>query len=218
MITVKRDCRLDLRQVTASGSFEGYGSVFGNADLDNDIVERGAFKASLKEKGPAGIKLLWQHDWRQPIGVYDEIREDDRGLYVKGRLLVGDVGQAREAHALLREGALDGLSIGFRTVKDLYDSDSRERTIIEADLWEISLVTFPANPEARVSAVKQFTTVRQVEVALRDVFGLSQRQSKRAAPHLMSIIGDRDDPPAGLDELAAAVKARGDQLNRLIGD
>lgn len=139
--------------VTEDGTFAGYASLFGRTDLGRDMVMRGAFAASLRKRGPAGIKMLYQHDALQPIGVWDEIREDDRGLFVKGRLTTG-VARAREVLSLMRAGALDGLSIGYRTVRGRTDGKSGVRQLLEVDLWEISVVTFPMLPEARVEAVK----------------------------------------------------------------
>jgi HK97 family phage prohead protease len=131
------------------GTFEGYGSVFGNQDRDGDIVARGAFADSLKAGLPA---LLWQHDQKSPIGRFDVVREDKRGLYVKGRLSMS--GRGREAYDLLKMGALNGLSIGFVTKEASRDKITGARTIVKASLMEVSLVTFPANELARVEAVK----------------------------------------------------------------
>ena len=136
----------------AIGTFEGYGSVFGNRDRDGDIVAPGAFRESLKAGLPA---LLWQHDQKSPIGRFDVVREDKRGLYVKGRLSMS--GRGREAYDLLKMGALNGLSIGFVTKEASRDAVSGARTIMHADLMEVSLVTFPANELARVQAVKSQT-------------------------------------------------------------
>jgi HK97 family phage prohead protease len=122
------------------------------ADQGGDVVDCGAYQKSLglsKSKGRT-IKMLWQHDPTQPIGVWDEVREDAKGLWVKGRLLP-DVAKAREAAALLEAGAIDGLSIGYRTVKATKD-DSGKRHLSQLELWEVSLVTFPMLPDARVGA------------------------------------------------------------------
>jgi HK97 family phage prohead protease len=97
--------------------------------------------------------MLFQHDPAMPIGVWKDIREDSRGLFVRGRLMP-EVAKAREVLALMRAGAIDGLSIGFRTVRGRTDAKSGVRRLIEVDLWEISVVTFPMLPAARVSAVK----------------------------------------------------------------
>jgi uncharacterized protein len=130
----------------------GYASLFGAADQGGDTVARGAYAASLARLAAAGqrVKMLWQHDPARPIGVWDEVREDGRGLFVKGRLLV-EVQAAREAKALLEAGAIDGLSIGYRT-RRAEKAGSGGRVLTELDLWEVSLVTFPMLPEARVQA------------------------------------------------------------------
>ncbi len=131
---------------------EGYASYFGKQDKGGDIVMPGAYAKSLAALKAAGrrVKMLWQHDPAQPIGIWDEVREDEKGLYVKGRLLA-DVARAREAAALIEAGAIDGLSIGYRTVKAEKDGKGR-RLLSELELWEVSLVTFPMLPEARVGA------------------------------------------------------------------
>lgn len=139
--------------VEADGVFDGYASLFGKVDLGRDVVEAGAFAASLARRGAAGVRMLYQHDPAIPIGTWSEIREDARGLYVRGRLAL-EAPRAREVHALMREGALDGLSIGFRAVRARTDAKTGIRRIIEVDLWEISVVTFPMLPEARIGAVK----------------------------------------------------------------
>ncbi len=153
-----------LERVEADGTFSGYASLFGARDLGNDVVERGAFRKSLAGRGVNGIRMLFQHDANQPIGAWEEIREDGRGLFVKGRLTL-DVGKAREVHALMRGGGLDGLSIGFRTVRARKDADAGTRRILEADLWEISVVTFPMQPGARVANVKAKAAGEQVLAA-----------------------------------------------------
>jgi len=142
-----------LAGVAADGTFDGYASLFGKVDLGRDVVEAGAFAASLARRGAAGVRMLYQHDPAAPIGTWAEIREDARGLYVRGRLALG-APRAREVHALMREGALDGLSIGFRAVRARTDAKTGIRRILEVDLWEISVVTFPMLPEARIGAVK----------------------------------------------------------------
>ncbi len=130
----------------------GYASLFGRKDQGGDIVQTGAYAASLNRLAAAGrrVKMLWQHDPSQPIGIWDEVREDAKGLWVKGRLLP-EVDKGREAAALLAAGAIDGLSIGYRTVKAERDSKG-QRLLQELELWEVSLVTFPMLPEARVGS------------------------------------------------------------------
>jgi HK97 family phage prohead protease len=130
----------------------GYASLFGKADQGGDVVETGAYAASLAmlaDKG-ARVKMLWQHDPAQPIGVWDEVREDAAGLWVKGRIL-RDVEKGREAAALIEAGAIDGLSIGYRTVRATKNAKGG-RLLSELELWEVSLLTFPMLPDARVGA------------------------------------------------------------------
>ena len=143
----------ELTEVEADGSFSGYASLFGEADLNRDVVMPGAFENSLRRRTAAGVRMLFQHDPALPIGVWREIREDGRGLFVRGKLTT-DVEKGREVLALMRAGAIDGLSIGFRTVRGRTDAKSGVRRLIEVDLWEISVVTFPMLPTARVSSVK----------------------------------------------------------------
>jgi len=130
----------------------GYASVFGVKDRGGDIVMPGAYSASLKRltEGGGRVRMLWQHDQGQPIGVWDEVVEDTHGLRVQGRLLT-DVAKGREAAALMAAGAVDGLSIGYRTLRAEKQTGGG-RTLHELELWEVSLVTFPMLPVARVSA------------------------------------------------------------------
>ena len=145
--------RLEVKSVQEDGSFEGYASLFNAEDLGRDVIAPGAFAESLRQRGAGAIKMLFQHDPSEPIGVWEEIREDGRGLYVRGRLMTA-VKKAREVLALMRAGALNGLSIGFKPVKARRDAGTGARRIEKVDLWEISVVTFPMLPGARVSAVK----------------------------------------------------------------
>jgi HK97 family phage prohead protease len=130
----------------------GYASVFGVRDQGGDVVMPGAYAASLKRMAAGGgkVRMLWQHDQGQPIGVWDEVAEDGHGLRVKGRLLT-EVERGREAAALMAAGAVDGLSIGYRTIR-AEKLPEGGRKLIELELWEVSLVTFPMLPVARVAA------------------------------------------------------------------
>jgi HK97 family phage prohead protease len=143
----------DFSEVSADGTFFGYASIFEEPDLGHDVVMPGAFAKSLKARGASGVRMLFQHDPASPIGVWQSIREDSRGLLVRGRLMT-EVARAREVLALMRAGAIDGLSIGFRTVRARTEAKTGLRRLLEVDLWEISIVTFPMLPGARVSAVK----------------------------------------------------------------
>jgi HK97 family phage prohead protease len=153
MYLERKYCQLGPEVKVKDGTeISGYASLFGLTDQGGDVVDVGAYRQSLgfsKAKGRS-IKMLWQHDPTQPIGVWDEVREDAKGLWVKGRLLP-DVAKAREAAALLEAGAIDGLSIGYRTVKSNQDNAGK-RHLSELELWEVSLVTFPMLPDARVGA------------------------------------------------------------------
>lgn len=147
----RKFCRSPSTLTLSEGAvIEGYASLFGKVDRGGDVVEQGAYATSLKALRRSGrrVKMLWQHDPAEPIGVWDEVREDDKGLFVRGRLLK-EVARAREAAALVDAGAIDGLSIGYRTVRAAKD-DAGRRRLAELELWEVSLVTFPMLPEARV--------------------------------------------------------------------
>jgi phage prohead protease, HK97 family len=130
--------------------FEGYASLFGVADGAGDIVMPGAFAATLRRRPPARVRMLYQHTATEPLGVWQDIREDRRGLYVRGRLVL-DVQRAREVRALFADGALDGLSIGFRTLRAR--KSGANRLLSEIELWEISVVTFPLLAGSSVTAV-----------------------------------------------------------------
>jgi hypothetical protein len=154
--------------VAEDGRIEGYASLFGEADQSGDVVARGAFGASLAAMRAAGrsVKLLWQHDPGEPIGVWDSVVEDERGLRVRGRLLP-EVRRGAEALALLRAGAVDGLSIGYRAVKAGRTPEGG-RLLQEVELWEVSLVTFPMLPSARASAAAADAEDEALAVALAE--------------------------------------------------
>jgi len=176
---------LDLKQAPGDdGSFEGHGSVFGTVDSYNEIVAPGAFKASLAAHKKAGTlpAMLWQHNPAEPIGSYTEMKEDDEGLFVKGRLELATQ-RGGEAHALLRGGALRGLSIGYMPEKFEVDEETGLVTLTQVDLWEVSVVTFAANPDAQVEDVKSIDdmTKREFEAVLRDEYGFSHRRARRCA-------------------------------------
>lgn len=146
---------LATKSVGELGNFEGYASIFALTDRQQDQVMPGAFRKSLirarVDQNPP--KLLWQHDPTQVIGVWQELREDHQGLYVRGQLLM-ELPKAQEAYVLLKSGAIDGLSIGYEVVKAVRDRQTGVRHLLEVSLWEISLVTFAANQAARITAVK----------------------------------------------------------------
>ncbi|WP_115827531.1 HK97 family phage prohead protease [Xenorhabdus cabanillasii] len=186
MMTKQRlDVPLKIKSVSDSGEFEGYGSVFGVKDSDDDIVMPGAFANTLKQWGEKGglPALLWQHRMDEPIGIYTEMNEDEVGLHLKGRLLIDDDPLAKRVHAHMKAGSLSGLSIGYILKDWEYDRTKEAFLLKDLDLWEVSLVTFPANDDARISNVKsafargELPAQKNIERVLRDV-GLSRSQAK----------------------------------------
>lgn len=169
-------CDLEFKSDDEPGVFTGYGSVFGNTDSDRDIVVKGAFRKSLKIRMPA---LLWQHDQKQPIGRFLDVREDEHGLRVKGQLMMH--GRGLEAYELMKMGALNGLSIGFITKSANREQKTGVRSIYEADLREISVVTFAANERATVMGVKSagdVSTIQDLENLLMQSDGLGADEAK----------------------------------------
>ena len=176
------ECEYKGLETDDDGSFEGYASVFGNKDLGNDVIMQGAFSKSIYKKKPKQIKLLYQHKTDEPIGVIDDVMEDKRGLKVKGRLAM-NTQKGREVFELMKMGALDSMSIGYRLNPKGYHYDDKEkkRVIKEVDLMEISMVTFPMNPKAKVTKVKLAEmNVREIEHYLRDA-GMSGSVAKQSA-------------------------------------
>jgi HK97 family phage prohead protease len=192
------------------GTFEGYGAVFGNTDRHNEVIMPGAFRRSLLENGMPS--LIWQHDSKQPIGIYTSVKEDEHGLYVRGQLNLF-VQKGKEAWQLLKQGALSGLSVGFITQRDKIDEETGTRQLEDIDLFEISLVTFPANPMAKVVNVKEWDE-RQYEKFLRDA-GFSRKDSKTLTAHgFKSILEDQRDADSEWDEFIASVKSLNDILKK----
>lgn len=201
------------REPDQDGVFEGYASVFGIVDQGMDVVERGAFTKSLGSGRK--VKMLWQHDQSQPIGVWDEIREDERGLYVKGRVLK-EVQKGREAQALMKAGAMDSMSIGYRTIEAMQEGNGSVRKLLEIDLFEVSLVTFPMLPEAMVTDVKSIQTERDFERFLRDA-GYSKKEATALTLHGFKALTDRRDAVVEdeQDEEAVAMQALLEQIQKL---
>jgi len=173
---------------------KGYGSVFGNVDAYGDAIAPGAFAASLSAHDERGTSpaMLWQHNPDWPIGKWIKMAEDERGLAVEGEL--ADTTQARDVGALVRMGAISGASIGFMTKKSQMDEKTGIRTLTEIDLWEVSLVTFPANEAARIEARAAEIAemdLQDIERLLRDA-GMSRRESKTVISRLMSLGSQRD--------------------------
>ncbi len=168
---------LPLLRANEAGAFSGYASLFGVVDSGGDMVTAGAFARSLIKRSAQGVKMLWQHQAAEPIGMWISIVEDDRGLKVEGRLDLS-VARAREALSLMRKGAVDGLSIGFRTLRATTEKSSGVRRLHEIDLWEISIVTFPMLSQARIGAVKQIGAAPALEALAAK---LARLRAQRAA-------------------------------------
>ena len=202
-----RSFALQIKAAGDDGTVEGYGSVFGVRDNCDDVIAKGAFVQSLKDHKAAGTMpaMLWQHDADKPIGVWTEMVEDEKGLRIKGQLAMETV-KGKEAHALLKMGALNGLSIGFMSKEWAYDRDTEVRTLTAIDLWEVSLVTFPANEKARVTNVKsadEMATPKDAEKALRDA-GFSKSDATAFVSRVMRMGEVRSD---SANSTAVAMKA-----------
>ena len=179
----KAELSTDKESAKDDGTFEGYASVFNNKDLGNDVIKQGAFAKSIYDKKPKQIKLLYQHKTDEPIGVIDSLSEDARGLKIKGRLAMGTQ-KGKEAFELMKMGALDSMSIGYKLSPDdyKYSDKLKKRTITNLDLMEISMVTFPMNPKAKITKVKLAEmNVREIEHYLRDVGLMSSSVAKQSA-------------------------------------
>jgi len=182
------------------GMFTGYAAVTGNVDLGNDIILKGAFQDSLAKTDPSKVRVLWQHDWNNPIGKTFSMQEDDKGLRVDGELLL-DIERARDTRTLIKNNAIDGLSIGF-TIDD-FSYDNNTRVIKKLTVHEYSFVTFAMNPQAIVNDIKscKLESVRDCEHYLRDVCMLSRSEAKT----LISKIKASRDDELNFDNLAASL-------------
>ena len=194
----KKDLSFEIKAVSDDGLFSGYASVFDNVDSYGDIVRKGAFVESISEWEAKGKMppILWNHDPSDPIGIYTKMQEDDKGLFVEGRLLIDDVPRAKQTHALMKAGVIDGLSIGYRVKEYLYNVDEEVTDLIKLSLREVSIVTFPANPETRIEAVKsrldagELPTLPEFEKFLREA-GFSKSQATAIAGHgLRKLLSD----------------------------
>jgi len=185
----------EIKAENSKGIFTGYGSIFGNEDQGNDVMQKGAFTKSLVNRPVSKVKMLYQHKTDEPIGVFTDMYEDSKGLFVKGQLAMGTQ-KGREAYELLKMGALDGMSIGFKAdpEKQGYNENKRGvRTLKEVDLMEISLVTFPMNESALIETVKgNAKNIREWEKILRDAGGLSRTEAKIGAKALSESLSQRD--------------------------
>ena len=184
--------RLEIKATEDTGAIEGLGSVFGNVDDAGDIVAPGAFVASIASRP---VKMLWQHNPDEPIGVWEDVRETPEGLMVRGQIAV-DTQRGRDVLGLLRMGAVNGLSIGFNTRKSTFDDKTGIRTILEAELWEVSIVTFPANEKAVVTSIKAVADIDalsmvEIERILREA-GFSRGEAKGLMNRIGAIVSQRE--------------------------
>lgn len=196
----RKSFNLEIKAVEEDGFFSGYGAVFNNVDWYNDIILPGAFTKSLarwaeKNKMPP---VLWNHDDGEPIGVYTKVFEDEKGLFVEGKLLINDVPRAKSTHALLRARAIDGLSIGYST-KQANKKTNGIRELVELDLSEISIVTKPANKQSLITSVKskleegELPTLPEFEKYLRES-GFSKSQATAIAGNgLRHLLSESED-------------------------
>lgn len=217
MSTVKLERKLvdvAIDGVDEAGVFEGYASLFDRIDMSRDIVERGAFAKAIATRGPGGIRMLFQHDPAQPIGAWTAIAEDEFGLKVRGRLSAGST-RAREVRELIRDGALDGLSIGFKVARGHTDPKTGIRHIREADLWEISVVTFPMQDGARIAKGAALPTTREFERWLTRDAQLTRKEARHVVAHgFASLRRERDAAPDAETSLAERIRRAARSLNQ----
>ena len=205
---ITKDFSFDIKAVGENGTFSGYGSVYDVVDQGDDIIQAGCFAESLADHAAKGQRpaLLWQHNSREPIGVYTKMKEDATGLHVEGQLAL-KTQRGAEAYELMLMKAISGLSIGFMTREDSYDQKTGIRTIKKGDLWECSLVTFPMNDKARVSAVKSIediTDFKSAERLLREAGGFSRSE---ATALVARIKGLAQGEPGAAEEAKALIAA-----------
>lgn len=209
----------EIKLAGSDGVFTGHASMFDVIDDQRDIVAKGAFANSLSEAKQANRMpaMLWMHNPGQPIGVWDMVSEDEKGLSVSGRLATKTQAGA-EAYELAKMGAVSGLSIGYRTLKSTPDPARKARVLNEVKLYEISLVTFPANDSARISAVKSAELLknpREFERALRDAMGLSSREAKAFMAGGFKSLSACDGPESASEALTAGARDERHGLNEL---
>lgn len=206
-----------------TGEFEGYASTFGGEpDSYGDVIVAGAFQQTLEDHAKAGTmpRMFWQHDPSEPIGKWIEASEDDTGLLMKGRLNLS-VQRGREAHALLKSGDIDGLSIGYRVIRYEVDEESNVWYLKQLDLAEVSVVSIPANVNATVNSVKSLKasheaierlkagdrlSEREFESVLKGALGFSNSQAERAARACLKGRGEPADAASEAAEFFAALR------------
>lgn len=184
-----RNFTFDVKEVDEEGHFSGYASVYNVIDAYREVVAPGAFANTLRKWASRGRlpPALWQHRSAEPVGPFTKMVEDERGLYTEGQLLVKEIQRAREARALMQTKTVDGMSIGFNSIVEEYDKSTNLVTLKEIDLWEVSIVTFPANSESLITEVRSMfangaPSLKEVEEILRDA-GFSRTQAKALVGH-----------------------------------
>ena len=194
-------------EVVADGTIKGYASLFGVKDQGGDIVQPGAFTASLSSG--RGVKMLWQHDPLQPIGRWNKVLEDERGLYVEGQLAL-KTQRGAEAYEMLREGIIEGLSIGYTTKRSKRTTEGR--LLYEVDIWEVSVVTFQMLLEGRIDSVKSYEEgnfalfKRTIEDAARDAGFPSVEAKAAAAGAVNGLLGARDAAETSAADVAELIR------------
>lgn len=205
------DFAFELKAITDAGAFSGYGSVFNVPDSYGDVVAPGAFADSLAAQKAANRlpAMLWQHRSAEPMGIYTAMEEDNLGLKVEGQIAMSTV-RGAEAHTLLKMKAISGLSIGYQTREESFDKVTGINTLKKVDLWEVSLVTFPANDAARVQNVKTIEVIEDLKSAekyLRDS-GFSRKEAVAFIARV-KCMAQRDSDADAMQLIAEAVKRRG---------
>ncbi|TWI38234.1 HK97 family phage prohead protease [Paracoccus sulfuroxidans] len=187
-------------------NISGYGSVSGNVDSGGDVVMPGAFSESLKSGRK--VKMLWNHNSDEPCGVWADIVEDERGLKVSG--IISETARGKDVIALLKDGAIDSLSIGYRTVDAEWKGDTRQ--IHKAELWEISIVTFPMNELAKIDSIKASEmTKRDLEKKLRDS-GFSRNDAQKLISGGYNALSEQRDADEAKSEILALLNKRAELL------
>lgn len=204
------DFALEVKGLTDAGHFEGYASTFGERDLGGDIVIAGAFKKSILASGAKGVKMFADHNSTKRIGVWTDIAEDEKGLFVRGRLLL-EKQDGKDAYIDLKEGVIDAMSIGYRPVDHSYDGRRKARLLKEVRLFEISLLPFGMNENARVTGFKsaeELQTIREFEDALINgtLPALSAKEAKGLLAGGFRAIRSERDAGGASEELAAMIR------------
>lgn len=217
----RKQFEIEIKADSDDGTITGYGSIFGNEDLGGDVVEKGAFAESIKAQQAKGkpLPMLWQHNPDWPIGRWDSVTEDQKGLVVTGKFNL-DISRGAEVYSNVKFGASNGMSIGYNVQEggSKYDSATGVRRLTKLGLHEVSLVTFPMNTEATVTGMKAEIIdgwdLKEIERHMREAFGIPRTEVKRVINRLLSIGSEREagraddaEIKAGLHKLMASLKA-----------